>query len=362
MGHADPAGCGTPARLDLLLGDTPIPLTQIVVRRLAVGIRQASSIRHSTHRRYGRARRQYESAPWQRPETIAPMAEDEDRQDRLASVARVRIGAELRRLRERAGLSGEQVARKLGWSQPKVSRIEMGRTTATVQDVARLLAVYGVGDEARAAVLAAAAEEVGETTWIIRAGALPQRQESMAILESVTRRICQFQPVLVPGLLQTADYARHVAAAMRLRDPERLVAARLQRQQALRQATETSYQVVLDARALLLRICPVPVLRAQIVALGEAAGHPAIDLRVIPVGAYCPVLSTAPFGVYEFLDRRTPSVVFVETLAGDSYFSAPEDVKLYLDTFDALGAQALPDDATVDYLRAFAADLDASGG
>src|SRR5689334_11316448 len=105
------------------------------------------------------------------------------------SAQRLRIGAELRRIRLATGLSGEQAARALDWSQAKVSRMETGRTAFTVRDVAGLLAVYGVTDDVRAELLAATAEDVGEGAWIVRAGGFPRRQGSIAALESVTKRI-----------------------------------------------------------------------------------------------------------------------------------------------------------------------------
>lgn len=145
------------------------------------------------------------------------------------SAQRLRIGAELRRLRELAQLSGEQVARTLGWSQSKVSRIEAGRTAYTVRDVAGLLGLYGVTDDVRAELLGATADDTGEGAWIVRAGDFPRRQGAIASLESVTRRIRHHQPVVLPGLLQTYEYARSVAAAAGVRDPDDIAATRMDR-------------------------------------------------------------------------------------------------------------------------------------
>src|SRR6266540_5129104 len=151
-----------------------------------------------------------------------------------ASAQRLRVGAELRRLREAANLSGEQVAATLGWSQPKVSRIETGRTAFTVRDVARLLALYGVTDDVRAELLAATAEDTGEGAWIVRAGGWPHRQGYIASLEVVTKRIRQYQPMVVPGLLQTREYAKAVATAAGATNPPAIATARMQRQEILR--------------------------------------------------------------------------------------------------------------------------------
>ena len=274
------------------------------------------------------------------------------------SAQRVRVGAELRRLREAAGLAGEQVARELGWSQSKVSRMEWGRTSFTVNDVASLLALYGVGDDIRAELLAATAEDTGESAWIVRAGGYPRRQASMLMLESVTRRIRQYQPVLVPGLLQTREYAWQVAKAVGAADPDAIADTRMRRQEALTGKGAPRYEVILDARALLLRTGPVELLRAQAIALAERAAHPKTDLRVIPIGGLSPVLSTAGFAVYEFRAAESPPVVWVESLAGDTYFAAPEDVARYTKAFEGMRALALDAQESVDYLQWFANEVD----
>jgi transcriptional regulator with XRE-family HTH domain len=276
-----------------------------------------------------------------------------------ASAQRMRVGAELRRLREAAGLSGEQVATALGWSQSKVSRIEIGRTAFTVNDVAGLLALYGVSDDGvRAELLAATAQDTGESAWIVRAGAYPRRQASMAALEPVTRRIRQYQPVLVPGLLQTPAYTWHIAKAMGANDPDAVVEIRMQRQKALRARGGPRYEVVLDARALLLRTGPVDLLREQASALADRAAAPRTDLRVIPIGAVSPVSPATGFAMYEFREADSPPVVWVEALAGDTYFSAPEDVQQYSRAFETMQNFALSEDETVGYLRSLAEDIE----
>lgn len=275
-----------------------------------------------------------------------------------ASAQRLRIGAELRRLRELAQLSGEYVARTLGWSQPKVSRIEAGRTAFTVKDVAGLLALYGVTDDVRAELLGATAEDTGEGAWIVRAGGFPRRQSSIASLESVTKRIRHHQPVVLPGLLQTYDYARAVAAAAGAADPDGIATARMRRQEMLTAKGAPKYEVVLDARALLLGVGGVELIRSQLHALADrAASLRRMDLRVIPFGAVIPAFSTVGFTVYDFRAAESPSVAWVEAPTGDVYFSAPEDIERYSTLFKTLQGVALPPDRSVEYLRSLAIDV-----
>ena len=276
-----------------------------------------------------------------------------------ASAQRLRIGAELRRLRELANLSGEYVARALGWSQPKVSRIEAGRTAFTVKDVAGLLTLYGVTDDVRAELLGATAEDTGEGAWIVRAGGFPRRQGSIASLESVTKRIRHHQPVVLPGLLQTYDYARAVAKAAGAADPDAIAAARMHRQEMLTAKTAPKYEVVLDARAILLGVGDVELIRSQVNALADRAETlRRLDLRVIPFGAVVPAFSTSGFTLYDFRAPESPQVAWIESPTGDVYFSAPEDIARYSELFRCLQSVALTPDRSVGHLRSLAIDLE----
>ncbi|MFI5491850.1 helix-turn-helix domain-containing protein [Actinoplanes sp. NPDC051859] len=276
-----------------------------------------------------------------------------------ASAQRLRIGAELRRLRELAELSGEHVARTLGWSQPKVSRIEAGRTAFTVKDVSLLLALYGVTDDVRAELLGATAQDTGEGAWIVRAGGYPRRQGSIASLETVTKRIRHHQPVVLPGLLQTYDYARAVAKAAGAADPDGIAVARMRRQDMLTAKGAPRYEVVLDARALLLGVADADLIRSQLVALADRAESlRRLDLRVIPLGVVSPSFSTVGFTVYDFRAAESPSVAWIESPTGDVYFSAAEDIARYAELFKSLQSVALPPDGSVDYLRSLAIDVE----
>jgi transcriptional regulator with XRE-family HTH domain len=275
-----------------------------------------------------------------------------------ASAQRLRVGAELRRLREAANLSGEQVASALEWSQPKISRIETGRTAFTVRDVARLLALYGVTDDVRAELLAATAEDTGEGAWIVRAGGFPRRQGSVASLEVVTKRIRQYQPLVVPGLLQTREYAEAVARAAGATNPVAIAAARMQRQEILRDKKAPTLEVVLDARALLCRVGSVDVLRNQIDHLVSQAQNKVARLNVIPLGANYEVVSAVAFTIFDFRFKASPPVVWIEAPAGDIYFSAPDDVEQHSKLFSRLHDVALSIEDSVSYLSQLAAEVE----
>ncbi|MFC7547180.1 helix-turn-helix domain-containing protein [Plantactinospora sp. GCM10030261] len=270
---------------------------------------------------------------------------------------RKRIGAELRRLREIAGLSGERVAQEFDWSQSKVSRIESG-WPFTVKDVTGLLMFYGVSADLRAELLAATAQDTGESTWVLQAGGYPRRQETIADMESATKRIRHYQPVVIPGLLQTYDYARLVAKAVGASDPEAIAEARMRRQETLNAKSAPRYEAVVDARALLLRLGHLDVLRDQILGLVDRAGHKRVSLQVVPLGAEVSTFAVVGFNIYDFQHKDSPSVVWTESPTGDTYYSAPDDVNRYGEIFKKLQGLALSPMDSVEYLQSFALDIE----
>lgn len=268
------------------------------------------------------------------------------------SSARLRIGAELRRLREETSLSGDAVAKALGWSQSKVSRIETGRHAIVSRDIAALLIYYGAPDDVRAELLAATAKDNGEGAWIQRAGGFVRRQGTVAQMESVTSHIRHFQPVLVPGLLQTHAYAQDVAAAAGAKDPVAIADQRMKRQQILTTPKAPAYSVVLDARALLCRFGDVSVIHDQLDHLATVVPTlPTVDLRILPLLQQWPVSPAVAFMVYEFKNEESAPVVWIEAPVGDSYFSDPSDVERHLALFNQLRAVALPQSESLRYLE-----------
>ena len=155
---------------------------------------------------------------------------------RVVDALRVRLGGELRALREGSGLSGSTVGARLGWSQSKVSRVETARFGATLGEVAELVGVFDVPDDVRAELLSLAARASGVPgAWVIRAGGSGRRQAQVAALESRLTRLRQYHALGVPGLLQVPAYTRALAAAIGYGDPDALVDRRQARQAVIRE-------------------------------------------------------------------------------------------------------------------------------
>jgi len=132
----------------------------------------------------------------------------------------------------------------------------------------------------------------------------------------------------------------------------------MQRQDLLRGKDAPTFDVVLDARALLYRVGPVDVLRNQILHLAERAQQGTVNLNVIPLGAEYDVLSNVGFTIFDFRFEDSPSVVWVESPAGDVYFSAPDDIERHATLFRRLQGVALSAEDTVSYLPTLVAEVE----
>ncbi|WP_431727760.1 helix-turn-helix domain-containing protein [Verrucosispora sp. TAA-831] len=240
---------------------------------------------------------------------------------------RQRLGRELRQLREAAGLTGDQVIERVGWaSASKLSRLENGRSRPDPQDVRDLLDLYRA-DEARRAELLGITEEAGDMRgWLKNYPAMTQQQRGFAELEAGCVEISEYNPVLVPGLLQTPGYARvRLSSAYQVgreagdpeteEETETQVRARQARQRLLtREHDAPRYTAVLEEAALGHRAGPPDVLLEQLAQLCELAMLPNVTLHVLPretpIGQW--YLPPTAFSVYRFADPLDPETLAIE--------------------------------------------------
>ncbi|OZV82428.1 transcriptional regulator [Micromonospora echinospora] len=235
---------------------------------------------------------------------------------------RRRLGTELRSLREASGLTGEQVIERIGWaSASKLSRLENGRSRPDPRDIHVLLDLYGADDVTRAELTAITREAGDIRAWLKSYGAMTEHQRSYAELEAGCAEIREYNPVLVPGLLQTAAYARVRIVSARLAeedtDPQSIeteVSARLARQALLQTADAPRYRAVLEEGALGRRAGPAEVIREQLVQLCELAACPNVTIQVLPrdatIGDW--YLPPTAFSLYRFPDPADPETLAIE--------------------------------------------------
>ncbi|MGH4020354.1 MAG: helix-turn-helix domain-containing protein [Pseudonocardiaceae bacterium] len=279
-------------------------------------------------------------------------------------VRRRRLGAELRTLRDRAGLTGDQVIERVGWSSAsKLSRIENGRTRPDLSDILDLLDLYGVAGADREKLIAIGRDAANTRGWWRSFADLGHRQRGYAELEAGVVELREYHQSVIPGLLQTPDYARtRVLSELPVHgslDAEAEVAARQTRQALLTAEDPPRYQAVIDESALRRTVAPTEVMAAQLARLVELSALATVTLRVLPLDArigdyYVPHGS---FSLFRFADPDDPDIVVLETLTSDLHLGDEEDVCRYRLVFDWLAAAALPPEESVTLLAGLAHQL-----
>jgi transcriptional regulator with XRE-family HTH domain len=268
---------------------------------------------------------------------------------------RRRLGAELRRLREEAGLTIDRVAEVLECSQSKVSRIETGQVSATPRDVRDMLALYRVSDAQREAMVQIA-REARQPGWWQKFVDVPDGVPAYVGLETAATSIDVYMSVIVPALLQTADYARAVIGTVRpdLPGPEidRRVELRLRRQALLDQDRPPALRVLLDDTVLRRPVGGEEVMAAQRRRLLEDAARPAVTLRVLPTEAGAHAGMDGPFTIFGFPAPAERDVVALDSAADALYLEGPEDVARYRRVFELLLPAALTPQASAERIAA----------
>jgi Domain of unknown function (DUF5753)/Helix-turn-helix domain len=235
------------------------------------------------------------------------------------TVLRMLLGAHLRRLREAQGVSRETAGWEIRSSESKISRMELGRVSFKERDVADLLTLYEVSDAEERAALLTLARDANTPGWWHREGdILPGWFQSYLGLESAAAVIRTYELQFVPGLLQTADYARAVillghGKAVQA-ELDRRVSLRMTRQQLLNRPDPPQLWAVIDEGALRRPVGGPDVMRAQLEALIDATKMPNVRLQIIPFEFGGHAAAGGSFSILRFPDQDLPDIVYVEQL------------------------------------------------
>ncbi|MER6267052.1 helix-turn-helix transcriptional regulator [Streptomyces sp900105755] len=278
------------------------------------------------------------------------------------AVRRRKLGAELRTLRTGAGLTSGEAARLVGWHQSKVSRIETGASGVKPADVRLLLDAYGVMEgqlRELLLVLAGSEDTAGRHHWWhAYRGVLPPAYRDFISLESQAGTMRTLETLVVPGLLQTPEYARAVTrAAMDGRADDSLdtlVEVRLARQDVLRNDPPLELSAVLDEAVLRREVGGPGVMARQLERLVEAARLPQVRLQVLPFAAGAHIGITGPFVIFSFPSTSDLDVVVIDQLTSSLYLERKEDLQAYTEAFDTLRIHALSPEDSLDYIAAIA--------
>lgn len=277
------------------------------------------------------------------------------------TMRRRRLGAELHRLREAAGLTAEEVAAHIENHPSKISRIEHGRSGLRQRDLRDILDLFGVTDERRRNSLLSLARNSNEKGWWHQhKDVLTSAYSDLIDLESDAAGMLSFEALLVPGLLQTADYARAVAGAVPVlapRDVEEFVSVRMARQEVLTKPEPLELWMILTEAALRQPMGGREVMRTQLRHLTEAAQKDNVTLQVLPyaVGAHAGI--NGPFTVLEFPELTDQDVVLVENLASSLYLEEEQEIRWYKLVFNHLRMTALPAADSVELINQVTKEL-----
>ncbi|MGA5826145.1 helix-turn-helix domain-containing protein [Streptomyces xanthochromogenes] len=264
------------------------------------------------------------------------------------TVRRRRLGQELRRLRELKGMTAEEVAERLLVSQSKISRLENGRRSISQRDVRDLCGVYEVEDHRIVDSLMQMAKDSRQQGW--------WHAYSVYIgLETDAASLRVYDPQVVPGLLQTRQYAESLIAGALPEtaptDVEKRVNVRLRRQERVK-ATENPLRlwVVIDEAALRRRVGDKQLMIDQLEFLIDQSQLPHVTVQVLPfsMGAHPGI--NGQYAILEFPDASDSSVVYIEGVTSDLYLEKANDVQKYSVMYEHLRAQALNVDQTREFI------------
>jgi transcriptional regulator with XRE-family HTH domain len=272
---------------------------------------------------------------------------------RSPTLRRRELGARLRGLRLEQGLTVDQVAELLLCSPSKVSRMETGQRGATQRDIRDLCRIYGVAQEAQVASMMELAKEGKQQGWW-------QSYEldyfaTYVGLEQAATWLCYYQSSIVPGLLQTPEYARamhqgSLPAEFTTERADALIEVRLRRQQVLTTRDPLlRLEAIIDEAVLHRVVGSSGVMAAQLRHLVEVGNMPNVTLRAIPFGAGAHPAMDNMFNILEFGDVA-PRVVYVEGLMGWLFIEKERDVARYEQILEHLREIALDPKETIDLI------------
>ncbi|MBC6460519.1 helix-turn-helix domain-containing protein [Actinomadura sp. HBU206391] len=274
-----------------------------------------------------------------------------------STVRRILLGSQLRRLREARGVSRQEAGYVIRASESKISRLELGRVSFKERDVADLLTLYGVADEAEREALLRLAREANAPGWWHRYGdVLPHWFQTYVGLEEAASLIRTYELQFVPGLLQSESYAREVFLLGNADAPsheiDQRVELRMQRQQRLIGPNAPRLWAVLDEAALRRPIGGHEVMRNQLEHLIAVSKLPNITVQVMPFTFGGHAAEGGAFSILRFPEADLPDVVYIETLTGALYLDKRDDVDVYMQAMERLAVDSATPDGTVELLSA----------
>lgn len=269
------------------------------------------------------------------------------------------LGSAVRNLRKGAELRLEDLAEKCGWSRATLGRIEQGTRVPTETEVAIITATLGVKGRERERLLELAQDADRGHWWEVSNHKVPNQLTALVDLERRATKITDVAMLLVPGLLQTADYARAVLRSGNLDSDaiESRVSIRLGRQSVLTREQPVQYHALLDEVVLQRPVGGHEVMAEQLRQLARLADRSNVVIQVLPVSVGEHVGLMGGYVLLEF--QRQPSVVHLEHRRGTAYLDEPDDTSLLSEAVPTLAEAALTPRESVELIAASAEAMEA---
>ena len=280
------------------------------------------------------------------------------------TVLRMILGRQLEELRTRAGLSFEQAAEAIGVSHSTLRRMEAAKVARLrLAEVEKLLRTYGITDQNEIDTFLQSVREANKRGWWHNyRDVMPDWFAAYLSLERAALQIRAYEPQFVHGLLQTQEYARALLTAGTPHAPdgatERMVALRMQRQELLHRQNPPRVWVVMDETVLRWPVGGAEVMRAQIDHLVAVNALPHVTVQIMPFrnGPH-PAMRAGAFHLFRFKARELPDIVYLNGMVGAVYLDKDEDVLVYREALDRLGAQSVSARKTEELLGAIRKEL-----
>lgn len=260
------------------------------------------------------------------------------------TLRRRRLSAELKRARSDAKLTSSQVVKALGWAAGKLSQVENAEIQKVkAEDLDKMLDLYKITDPTHREALHELAKDAKVRGWWSKYKEVFGPQ-SLPDFEAEASAIRTFEGMVIPGLLQTPDYARAVFQGGRYtgaEEIERRVKARMGRRDILTRFKPASLRIVLDEAALHRAVGSPEVMSEQLSHLLHMAKLPNIDLQVLPFGAGAHAALTVPFSILDFPDPLDAPIVFVDTASGGLFLEESDEVEAHSVTFGDVQGSAM---------------------
>ncbi|MFI6461137.1 helix-turn-helix domain-containing protein [Streptomyces sp. NPDC050528] len=282
----------------------------------------------------------------------------------VPSVLRMILGRQLEELRTRAGLTYEQAGDAIGVSHSTIRRMEAAKVARLrLADAEKLLQVYGVTDRQEIDTFLKSVREASKRGWWhTYRDVMPDWFAAYLSLEQAALQVRAYENEFVHGLLQTEEYARALLGAGNPHAPteatERRVALRMRRQELLTREAPPRVWVVMDETVLRWPVGGAAVMRAQVDHLIEVNRLPHVTLQIMPfANGPHPAMRAGAFHLFRFRAAELPDVVYLNGLVGAVYLDKGDDVVVYREALDRLGAQAAPARKTEALLGAIRKEL-----